>query len=111
MSRKRIAAITELAEGATIKFQFQRGGKICEGFIVCFQGKILAYENLCRHLSITLDYEDNRFFTGDGRHIICQTHGALYEPLTGLCTRGPCEGESLKPLAIEVRDGTVWLKS
>ncbi len=111
MNRTRIAATKDLLNSVTIKFEFTRGQRTVEGFLACHQGKIVAYENLCRHLPLTLDYDDNRFFTADGQHFVCQTHGAMYEPLTGLCVRGPCEGAKLKPLPIEVRDGTVWLET
>lgn len=80
-----------------------------DGFVANVGGEFVAYENVCQHLSVTLDYDDNRFFTKDGRYFVCQTHGALYEPASGLCVRGPCEGASLKPLRVEIRDGSVYL--
>lgn len=109
MSRKQIALANELTEGKTLKVQFTRGGKLVDAFVARFRGQLVAYENLCRHLPLTLDYDDDRFFSRDGKHFICQTHGAIYDPVTGLCVRGPCQGESLKPLKIEVRGGAVWL--
>lgn len=110
MSRpQRIAALADLAERQTIKFQFERDGIRREGFAVRFEGNIAAYENVCRHLPLTLDYADNRFFTEDGMHLICKTHGAVYEPLTGLCVAGPCQGATLKRLETEIRDGAIWL--
>ncbi|HVY68943.1 MAG TPA: Rieske 2Fe-2S domain-containing protein, partial [Verrucomicrobiae bacterium] len=90
-------------------FEFLREGRPVEGFVARFQGRLVAYENVCRHLSVTLDYDDNRFFTTDGRHFVCQTHGAIYEPASGLCVRGPCEGASLKSLRVEVRGHDLWL--
>jgi nitrite reductase/ring-hydroxylating ferredoxin subunit len=104
-----IATLSDLKDGQTIKFEFHREGLRIEAFVARFQGKILAYENLCRHLPLTLDYADNRFFSTDGKHFVCQTHGALYEPITGLCVRGPCAGASLKPLPIELRNDSIWL--
>ena len=38
----------------------------------------------------------------------CQTHGAIYEPDTGLCVRGPCAGASLFALEIVEENGVVW---
>jgi nitrite reductase/ring-hydroxylating ferredoxin subunit len=105
----RIAAISDLTRGKSIKFQFKRDGITFEGFLANFQGALVAYENVCRHLPLSLDYGDGRFFTEDGKHFICQTHGAMYEPLTGLCVEGPCQGASLKPLEIEIQKGEVWL--
>ena len=105
----KIARAAEVTEGGTLKFPFTRGGKPREGFLARHQGKLVAYENQCRHLPVSLDFNSGHFFTPDGGHFICQTHNAIYEPLTGLCVRGPCEGASLKALKIEVIDGDVWL--
>jgi nitrite reductase/ring-hydroxylating ferredoxin subunit len=33
----------------------------------------------------------------------------VYRPETGVCERGPCQGERLKQVAIEERDGHVYL--
>ena len=110
MARIKIARADEIREGGTVKFPFTRGTRPAEGFLARYQGKLVAYENQCRHLPMKLDYESGRFFTREGDQFICQTHGAVYEPLTGLCVRGPCEGESLKALKIEIVEGEVWLE-
>jgi nitrite reductase/ring-hydroxylating ferredoxin subunit len=109
MQRIRIAALATLEEGKALKFRFRREGLERDGFLARFQGTIVAYENVCRHLPLPLDYDDGRFFTTDGRHFVCQTHGAIYEPLTGLCIRGPCAGAELKKLRIELDQDVVWL--
>ena len=101
---------SELAEGATCKFSFKRAGKIISGFVARHGGKIVAYENVCRHLPLPLDDGAGKFFTKDGSYFLCQNHGALFEPLTGLCTRGPCAGENLQPLAIEVVEDEIRLR-
>jgi nitrite reductase/ring-hydroxylating ferredoxin subunit len=75
--------------------------------VVSFKGRLAAYENVCRHIPLALDSGGGDFFTLDGRHLICATHGAIYEPLSGLCVRGPCEGASLKPLSVDVHDGFI----
>lgn len=100
----------ELKEGETFKFTFEREGRLREAFLFRHEGRIVAYENLCMHLPLTLDYGDNRFFTKDRRHLVCQTHHALYEPLTGLCVQGPCEGASLRPLKVLVSEGMIWFE-
>ena len=105
----KIADEADLVEGSSVKFRFIRRGKYVDAFVVRFQGNLLAFENKCRHLPVSLDYGDNQFFSRDGKHLLCQTHGALYEPKSGLCVRGPCEGESLFPLKLNVRDGSIWL--
>lgn len=109
MPQIRIATLDELSKSGPVKFQVVRNGRNVSAFVAQFRGEIIAYENVCCHRPVTLDYVDNEFFTSNGCHIRCQSHGAMYDPLTGLCVRGPCKGESLKKVKVEVRDGEVWL--
>ena len=109
MSRMRIAREDQLNDGETLVFSFQRKGDRIDAILARFKGRFVAYENLCRHLPIPLDYGDSQFFDRDGEFLLCRTHGALYEPLSGRCVIGPCGGESLFPIAIEIADGEVWL--
>jgi nitrite reductase/ring-hydroxylating ferredoxin subunit len=108
VARIRIAAAEGIEEGKTITFSFTRDDRLQEGFVGRFKGNIFAYENTCRHIPITLDYGDNRFFDSTGETLMCQTHGAIYEPDTGLCVRGPCAGERLFALEIVEENGVVW---
>jgi nitrite reductase/ring-hydroxylating ferredoxin subunit len=109
MARQRVARVADLGEGVTVKFEYLQDGVGREGFAARIGGRIVAYENVCRHLPLTLDFGDNHIFTRDRRFFACQSHGAVYEPLTGLCVHGPCKGASLKPLAFAVEDGELWI--
>jgi nitrite reductase/ring-hydroxylating ferredoxin subunit len=111
MSQIAVARLEDLRRKQSIKFNFRREGISRAGFAAIFKGAIIVYENVCRHIPISIDYGDNRFFTPDGGHIICQTHGAMFEPKTGLCVRGPCEGASLFKIPFEVRDEQVWVET
>ena len=108
VARIKIADVDDIAEGTTVKFEFTRDDRLQEGFVGRFKGKLFAYDNTCRHLPISLDYGDNRFFDSKGETLVCQTHGAVYEPETGLCTRGPCAGASLYALEVVEEDGVLW---
>jgi nitrite reductase/ring-hydroxylating ferredoxin subunit len=72
-------------------------------------GHVFAYENACPHLGTPLDFLPDRFLTRDGRHLLCSTHGALFEIATGFCIHGPCKGASLRQVPVTVRDGQVVL--
>ena len=80
-----------------------------ELFVVRRLGHVFAYENACPHIGTPLDFLPDRFLTADGRHLLCSTHGALFEITTGLCVHGPCRGQSLKPVPVAVRNGQVVL--
>jgi nitrite reductase/ring-hydroxylating ferredoxin subunit len=76
---------------------------------VRYQGSVRAYLNRCGHMPMELDWEQGKFFDREGLHLVCSTHGALYEPGSGRCLGGPCTG-GLVPIAVEERDGMIYLK-
>jgi nitrite reductase/ring-hydroxylating ferredoxin subunit len=80
-----------------------------EGFAVLDEsGSVNAYLNLCPHRAQPVDVGDGRLWLPWGE-IECQAHGARFDPRTGSCTGGPCSGLPLIRLAVEQRDGAVWL--
>ncbi|HET8576553.1 MAG TPA: Rieske (2Fe-2S) protein [Methylomirabilota bacterium] len=97
-------AADALEPGQTATFQLERNGKALRGFLVNHQGRHYAYVNRCPHAGTPLDWWPNEFFTEDGLHLICATHGAVFTPETGLCIEGPCPGARLESLSVE-RDG------
>jgi len=61
-----------------------------QGFLICFQSKLRAWRNHCPHAGSPLDWIPGQFFNNDGEQLICHTHGARFEPLSGACVSGPC---------------------
>lgn len=102
--------IATVPPGHTTTFRLQRAGRTVHGFVVNHEGQYRAYVNSCPHVGTPLDLWPNEFFTEDGRALICSTHGALYEPDTGLCTAGPCAGDRLTPLPLSVQDDTLVVR-
>jgi nitrite reductase/ring-hydroxylating ferredoxin subunit len=58
---------------------------------------------------VELDWQEGDFFDLTGHYIICATHGAHYEPTSGMCVMGPCKGKTLQPLHVVERDGSIYL--
>ncbi len=108
MARRRLATLLELQERKTLKFTYREEGISREAFLAWVQGQLVCYQNVCRHIPITLDYGDGHFFNREGTHFICQTHGATYEPLSGRCVAGPCPGAALKKVPVTLIDGEIW---
>lgn len=104
----RIAHREELDTHPTKKFRLILdqgfGPKPAEALLVSFEGRFHAYLNLCRHISIPLDWMPNEFFDAEGKRLLCRTHGALYDPGTGACVSGPCEGRELYRVPIRADD-------
>ena len=94
-------AADALGPGQTAVFRLGRpdGGEVA-GFIVNHGGQVRAYVNRCPHAGTPLDLWPNEFYTEDGEHLICATHGAVFHPVTGVCVEGPCPGALLDWLVV-----------
>ena len=93
------------AKGITI-----RDGARQRKFVVLkWKGETIVYRNRCPHAGTPLDWIPDRFFDRSGEFLFCTTHGASFEPDTGLCVDGPCIGDVLERCAFDVRDGVVTL--
>lgn len=101
----------DITEGTSRVFVVEKNNENIRGVVIRFQGRLLAYENRCQHLAVTLDEGSERFFSRDGRHLFCQRHGAYYNPLDGKCLRGPCLGAFLNPIEIEVFEGLICVRN
>src|ERR671924_389863 len=107
LSGRVIAKAAELEPGSVKKFWLICHNYRVDGFLINDSGKFYAYVNRCRHMTTPLDFIRDQFFSEDRRYLMCYTHGALYEPSTGLCVAGPCKGESLYRLPVQVDSGDV----
>ena len=97
-----------LVEGRLgVRFAVQRAGGEGKGFAVRFDGEVRAFVNRCPHADSELDWQPGEFFEESGLYLVCATHGALFEPDTGLCIAGPCQGMRLEPLAVDESQGQV----
>jgi len=108
--RRRICSAAELSEGGIgLRFEVARGGQPAPAFAIRFRGRVNAFVNRCGHLPVELDWEQGRFFDHSGLYLICATHGALYDPETGRCLGGRCNGKGLEAVEVVEDDGQVFL--
>jgi nitrite reductase/ring-hydroxylating ferredoxin subunit len=94
--------------GAGIRFDVMRDGRPAPAFVVRFGGVVRAYLNRCMHQATELDWEHGDFFDERKLYLICASHGAVYDPSTGICVGGPCKGARLAPVEVSEHDGTVF---
>ena len=105
----RISETKDMKHGETRVFKFPSRYGDLEGFVIRHGENFHAYENKCRHWPIPLDFGDGDFYYEGFDRIVCKSHGAEYDPETGICDAGPCRNERLTrfPLVFEGADAVV----
>ncbi len=106
----KVCASHALQEGGRgVRFLIVHNGHSGSAFVVRHAGRAVAYLNRCAHKLVELDWQEGEFFDGGHRHLVCATHGALYDPASGVCVGGPCRGASLTAVPVCEMNGAVWL--
>ena len=95
-----------LASPCVRVFTWGNGARPKHGLLVVDDSGIHAYENRCPHWNIPLDNGGGRLLSSSGA-LVCDAHGAEFRPDNGLCVAGPCEGQRLVALDVEVGEDTV----
>lgn len=91
------------------EFVFGHGAQPCRMFVVRRGNQAWAYLNSCPHFQLPLNPYSDRFMNSDRSAIMCANHYAMFRVEDGACTDGPCEGDRLEPVPIEIRDGVVFI--
>jgi len=104
-----VCRVSDLDEYGSRAFTIGTGDWPLRGFVVRAGAQVRAYVNTCPHARHPLNMLPDRFLTPDGTLIVCCSHGALFEKLTGQCVAGPCVGASLRTVPLQIEDGFVLL--
>ena len=93
---------------------FDPAGAGRDTLFVVRRGAVLrAYRDACPHFGDTqMAWRKDAYLSGDGARIVCHAHGAQFDIGSGECLLGPCLGQRLTPVEIEVTsDGDVMLST
>jgi nitrite reductase/ring-hydroxylating ferredoxin subunit len=104
-----LCSLAELEETGSRGFAVGEGDWPLRGFLVKTTTGVAAYVNYCPHAGHPLNFRPHKFLTSDRNLILCSSHGALFARDNGLCIAGPCGGQSLTAVPVEVRSGYVLL--
>ena len=106
-----VCSLAELGDPGAREFFSGGGDWPYRGFVVQLGGQLRAYANVCPHKRHPLNMDDDDFLIPKLRLLRCASHGALFEPETGLCIYGPCAGQSLSSLECWSEDGNVLVRA
>ncbi len=105
---KKICQLSEIEDGQAHAYPHPEKNK--RSILIARMGnEAFAFLNMCPHMGVELQFQDNKFMSFDGSQIQCAMHGALFDLPSGYCNWGPCSGRSLIPVAIEIKEGEIFL--
>ena len=109
--RTALTALDSIADGGFAETEVTIDGD-AESLILHREGQaVRAWLNICPHAGRRLDWAPGQFLKSRDGLLVCAAHGASFELVQGECVAGPCRGEALRAVPVEVRDGQVWLAS
>ncbi|MAT66027.1 MAG: (2Fe-2S)-binding protein [Gammaproteobacteria bacterium] len=109
MTEARLCRLEDLDDPDSRGFEVRIAGETESILVVRRGGSVHGYINRCPHAGSPLDWMPDQFLSLDKRHIQCATHDALFTLDAGECVAGPCVGDRLTPVALELVDGWVCL--
>lgn len=102
-----LCQLADIPDGRAQEFSYKCGDDIREIFIQRQGAEVYAYENSCPHAYLPLNMKEGIFTEKSGKYFMCQNHGALFDIKSGQCLGGPCNGQALTRIDIELKDGTI----
>ena len=97
--KQTLCKLQDIAEPGARGFELAAG---LSCFVLRWRGEVRAYVNRCPHTGVSLDWLEHQFFDVNNEYIQCSLHGALFEPLSGKCIWGPCVGDCLSAIPLEL---------
>ena len=108
---KKLCDVNDIDNNGSTGFVVDTQDGRCGLMVVRKDDRVYSYLNSCPHIGTPLEIQPNRFLDQSGQHILCATHGALFQIEDGLCIAGPCVNDKLTPVAIDVRDNGVYVNA
>lgn len=107
ISGSMLCSVDDIPDGGAKKLCFKDGDLRFEMFVQRCGQDLFAYKNSCPHARMPLDIKPGQFLDYDKKYLFCVNHGARFRIEDGLCVSGPCKGQYLRAVDIQVVDNDV----
>ena len=108
---KKLCDLSDIKDNSSAGFVVDTHDGRCGLMVIRKGGMAYSYVNSCPHIGTPLEIQPDRFLDQSGKHILCSTHGALFQVEDGLCIAGPCIDDKLTPVAIDIRGNGVYVNA
>lgn len=97
-----LGQLDDIPDGGARGFDPARTGR--DTLFVVRQGeRVYGWHDRCPHEEVTpLPYRRHAYLNARGTRIVCFAHGAQFDIATGECLAGPCLGQGLWKVALEL---------
>lgn len=103
-----LTTLNDVPSKTTMRFEALTGRRGVEGIVQRQGESVVAWENSCAHEPDVRIDKGMGAFVVNGQ-LVCDNHDARFNCDDGYCTHGPCQGQSLRPIDLEVRGEGVYL--
>ena len=104
MTTTYLCQIDDIADPGSRGFRIETGGESRDIMVVRQGNQAYGYINSCPHTGVCLDWQPDQFLNLEQTLIICSTHGAEFRIEDGYCVGGPCAGDHLTPVTLQMDD-------
>ncbi len=109
MTDQALIAVEKITQGGFAEAEVVIDGD-AESLVLYREGdNVRGFLNICPHAGRRLDWAPGQFLKSREGHLVCAAHGASFALDSGQCVAGPCKGDRLRAVAVQVRDGHVFL--
>lgn len=105
----RLSALNDIADGGFAEVEAMIDGDAESLILYRLGDEVRAWLNVCPHAGRRLDWAPGQFLKSKDGYLVCAAHGASFELDRGDCIAGPCRGDALRAVQVQVRDGEVRL--
>ena len=97
-----ICSIVDVTEGMARGFTV--AGQRQKVIVLRKNDQLHAYWDACPHYTggTPMAWKSDAYLNGEGTHLACHSHGALFDIETGDCVLGPCLGQSLTRIDLNI---------
>lgn len=100
--RVRLCAANELPDGQSRGFDPHQTGRD-QLFVVRRGEQLHGWRNACPHVDgAPMAWRKDAYLNGARDRIVCAAHGAQFDIASGVCLLGPCLGQRLQPVPLQV---------
>ena len=109
MAAFQLCHINDIQDNAAKSFIVETGSRRIELFVVRCNEQYFAYHNHCPHTGVNLNWQADQFLDYFNEYIQCAFHGALFDIQTGYCVRGPCMGQYLLNIPLNIDSQLIYV--